>query len=88
MWGGSFSDERMGLSFTMLLVLASAVILGFESRGTRNHVSLPQIGDLLFTASYDSQGHGGGIRPRLHKELINCTRSYSENIVIAAAGTT
>jgi hypothetical protein len=22
----------------------------------------------LFVASYDSQGHGGGIRPRLHTE--------------------
>jgi hypothetical protein len=24
----------------------------------------------LFIASYDSQGHGGGIRPRLHKGTL------------------
>jgi hypothetical protein len=24
----------------------------------------------LFVASYDSQGHGGGIRPRLHMGLL------------------
>jgi hypothetical protein len=24
----------------------------------------------LFVASYDYQGHGGGIRPRLHTELL------------------
>jgi hypothetical protein len=33
---------------------------------TRNHILLSQIWDFLFVASYDSQGHGGGIRPRLH----------------------
>jgi hypothetical protein len=30
----------------------------------------------IFFASYDSQGHGGGIRPRLHTdELTNLSRS-------------
>jgi hypothetical protein len=29
----------------------------------------------LFVASYDSQGHGGGIRPRLHTQTI-LTASY------------
>jgi hypothetical protein len=24
----------------------------------------------LFVASYDSQGHGGGIRPRLHTDIL------------------
>jgi hypothetical protein len=42
----------------LLLVLASAVILGSESRWTRE--------SSLFVASYDSQGYGGGIRSRLH----------------------
>jgi hypothetical protein len=46
----------------MLLALASAVFLGSESLGTRDHI-------LLFVASYDSQGHGGSIRPRLHTGL-------------------
>jgi hypothetical protein len=80
-------------SLQLLLGLASAIILRSESRGTRNHISLPQIRDSpnledklsvfisprnrvaqlypqamgsLFIASYDSQGYGGGIRPRLH----------------------
>jgi hypothetical protein len=50
----------------VLLALASAVILGPESRGTRDHILLSQIRDFLFVASYDSQGYGGGIRPSLH----------------------
>jgi hypothetical protein len=40
MWG-ALSDKRTGL----LLVLASAVILGSESRGTRDHILLSQIRD-------------------------------------------
>jgi hypothetical protein len=48
------------------LVLASTVIFGSESVRTRDHILLSQIRDFLFVASYDSQGHGGGIRPRLH----------------------
>jgi hypothetical protein len=47
----------------MLLALASAVSLGSESLGTRDHILLSQI--------WDSQGHGGGIRPRLHTGLIS-----------------
>jgi hypothetical protein len=50
----------------MLLSLASAVFLGSEPLGTRNHILLSQIRDFFFIASYDSQGHGGSIRPRLH----------------------
>jgi hypothetical protein len=59
-------DDRKGLSFKLLLVLASAVILGSESRGTSDHILLSRIRDFLFVTSYDSQGYGGGIRPRLH----------------------
>jgi hypothetical protein len=43
MWG-ALSDERTGLSFT-LLVLASAGVLGFKSRGTRDHILLSHIRD-------------------------------------------
>jgi hypothetical protein len=50
----------------MLLGLASAVFLGSESLGTHDHILLSHIGTSLFVASYDSQGRGGGIRPRLH----------------------
>jgi hypothetical protein len=60
MWG-SLSDERTGLSFTI-------------SAGPRQRspVGLATIFYCLrfetssFVASYDSQGHGGGIRTRLH----------------------
>jgi hypothetical protein len=51
----------------LLLALASAVILGSESRGTRDHNLMSQISGLsFFVASYDSQGYGGVIRPHVH----------------------
>jgi hypothetical protein len=80
----------------LLLVLARAVDLGSESRGTHDHILLFQIRDSLnavgqfpvfiaprnrvaqlypqalgslFIASYDSQGCGGSIRTRLHRDL-------------------
>jgi hypothetical protein len=42
MWG-ALSDEATGLSFTIAAGLASAVILGSESRGTDNHILLSHI---------------------------------------------
>jgi hypothetical protein len=45
---GALSDERTGLSFTIAAVLASAVILGSESRWTRDHCLLSQIRDFPF----------------------------------------
>jgi hypothetical protein len=56
--------------FQLLPALASAVILGSASRGTRYHILLSQIRDFHFVASYDSQGYGGGIRPLLHMGTI------------------
>jgi hypothetical protein len=50
----------------MLLAFDSLVFLGSESLGNCDHLLLSQILDFLFVASYDSQGHGGGIRIRLH----------------------
>jgi hypothetical protein len=50
----------------LMLVLVIAVILGSESRGTRDHVLLSQIRDFFFVSSYDSHGYYGGIGPRLH----------------------
>jgi hypothetical protein len=44
MWG-ALSDERMGLPLQLLLVLARAVILWFESRGIHDHILLSQIRD-------------------------------------------
>jgi hypothetical protein len=63
---GALSDDRTGLSFTLLLALASAVIFGSESRRTGAIFYCLRFETSLFVASYDSQGHGGGIRPRLH----------------------
>jgi hypothetical protein len=68
MWG-ALSNERTGLSFIIATGFVSAVILGSESSETRDHILLSQIPDFLFVASYDSQGHSGGIRPRLHTRL-------------------
>jgi hypothetical protein len=80
----------------LLLVLANAVILRSQSRGTNVRILLSQIRDSpnlegqtpvfilprnrvarlylealgsLFAASYDSQGYGGGARPRLHRGI-------------------
>jgi hypothetical protein len=46
MWG-ALSDERTDLPFKLLLVLASAVIFGSESRGNHGHILLSQIRDSL-----------------------------------------
>jgi hypothetical protein len=60
----------MGLSFTIAAGPRSVFILGSESSGTRDHILLCQIRAFPFFASYDSQGYGGGIRPRLHTGRI------------------
>jgi hypothetical protein len=61
-WCGATSLTRGRVCrLQFLLALASAVIFWHESHRTRGHILLSQIWD-----SYDSQGHGGGIRPRLH----------------------
>jgi hypothetical protein len=66
-WRGAPSLTRGRVCrLQLLLALASAVILGSESRETRDNILLYQFLELPFVASYDSQGYGGGIRPRLH----------------------
>jgi hypothetical protein len=50
----------------MLLALASAVFLGRSPLGLAPIFYCLRFETSLFVASYDSQGHGGGIRPRLH----------------------
>jgi hypothetical protein len=62
-WCGALSLTRGRVCrLQLLLAVASAVILGSESLGTRDRILLSQIWDFLFVTSYDSQGHGGGIR--------------------------
>jgi hypothetical protein len=66
MWG-ALSDERTGLSFTNCCWSWPA-----QSFSGPSPVALVTIfyclrfETSLFVASYDSQGYGGGIRPRLH----------------------
>jgi hypothetical protein len=48
-WGGALSLTRGRVCrLQLLLALGSAVILGSESRGTRDHILLPQIPDFPF----------------------------------------
>jgi hypothetical protein len=47
LWG-ALSDEMAGLSFVYAAGLASAVFLGSESRGTRDHILRSQIWDFSF----------------------------------------
>jgi hypothetical protein len=62
---GSFSLTRGRVCrLQLLLVLASAVILVTKFYTLRFQTS-------LLVASYDSQGYGGGIRPRLHREFYS-----------------
>jgi hypothetical protein len=44
----TLSDERTGQRLQLLLTLASAVIFGSESHGTRDHILLSQIRDFPF----------------------------------------
>jgi hypothetical protein len=48
------------------LALASAVFLGRSPLGLATVFCCLRFVTSLFVTSYDSQGHGGGIRPRLH----------------------
>jgi hypothetical protein len=65
-WCGALSLMRGRVCLLyMLLVLASAVILGPESQKILVFCCL-RFETSIFVASYDSQGYGGGIRPRLH----------------------
>jgi hypothetical protein len=74
LWG-ALSDED-GSVFCMLLGLPNAVLLWSESLGTRDHIYCLRFETSHFVASYDSQGHGGGIRPRLHSELLKSKSHY------------
>jgi hypothetical protein len=47
MWALSLTRGRL-CRLQLLLVLASAVILGSEARGTRHHILLSQIRDFPF----------------------------------------
>jgi hypothetical protein len=79
LWG-VLSDERTGLSFIYAAGPRQIAFLGSESLGTRGHILLFQIWDLPFVASYDSHGHGGGIRPRLQTSKTRLSIAISSYI--------
>jgi hypothetical protein len=55
-----FVDEKRVCRLQLLLALASAVILGFESRRLATIFYCLNFETSLFVASYDSQGYCGG----------------------------
>jgi hypothetical protein len=72
---GSVSDESMGLSFT----IASAVILGSESRGTRDYILLSQIKRLPFLSPPTTRRANSLTRSSLHFSLYRLPETV-ENI--------
>jgi hypothetical protein len=66
-WCGSHSLTRGRVCLLqLLLALASAVILGTKPLGNTYLINCLRFETSHFVASYDSQGHDGGIRPCLH----------------------
>jgi hypothetical protein len=66
----ALSDERTGLSFVCAAgPCQRSLPRGLVSWDSRPYFTVSDL-RLLFVASYDSQGHGGGIRPRLHTGTI------------------
>jgi hypothetical protein len=81
-WCGAFSLTRGRVCrLQLLLALASAVILESESLGTRDHIYCLRFETSFFVVSYDTQGHGGGIRPRLHTDDAPFSFSFSRIIL-------
>jgi hypothetical protein len=76
--------RRRACRLQWLLALAIAVIFGSESRSTGGHILLSQILDFIFVVSYDLQGYGGGIRPRISTgfcPLLELKETESESYV-------
>jgi hypothetical protein len=72
---GALSDERTGLSFICYWPLPAQSFSGPSPLLLATIFYCLRIETSLFVASYNSQGHGGGIRPRLHREIssvCNC----------------
>jgi hypothetical protein len=72
--GRSLSDERTGLSFTITAGARqrshSPSFSGPSSVGLATIFYCLRFETSLFVASYDSQGYGGGIQPRLHAGVV------------------
>jgi hypothetical protein len=62
----NLSDERTGLSFTISAGPRQRSFSGPSPVGLVTIFCCLRFETSLFVAAYDSQGFGGGIRPRLH----------------------
>jgi hypothetical protein len=67
---GAPSDERTGPSFVYAVGPRQVAFLGSESVGLATIFYCFRFDTSLFVASYDSQGYGGGIQPRLYTGII------------------
>jgi hypothetical protein len=66
MWG-ALSDERIGMSLKIAAGPRQPNYFRVQvPLGLATTFYCLRFGTFLFVASYDSQGYGGGIRPRLH----------------------
>jgi hypothetical protein len=71
LWG-ALSDERTGLSFIYAAGPCQRNLSLVPSpMGLATIFYCLTFETSLFVASYDSQGHGGGIRSRLHTGILN-----------------
>jgi hypothetical protein len=80
LWG-ALSDERTGLFFVCCGPLPAQSFSGPSPLGLATVFYSLRFETSLFIASYDSQGHGGGIRPRLHTgeflyKYVWCSREW------------
>jgi hypothetical protein len=64
----------------MLLALASAVFSGPSPLVLPTIFYCLRSETSLFVAYYDSQGHGGGIRPCLHMGPLHSLKSVSQSV--------
>jgi hypothetical protein len=65
MWG-ALSDEKTGLSFATAAAPGQCSHFRVRALWDSQPYCTVRFETSLFVAPYDSQGHGGGIRPRLH----------------------
>jgi hypothetical protein len=79
MWG-ALSDERTGLSFTVAAGARQPSHSRVQVPGdSRTYFYYVRFETSLFVVSYDSQGYGGGIGPRLHKGVDCLVRNEQIN---------
>jgi hypothetical protein len=80
MWG-ALSDERTGLSFT--IAAGPRQRSHFRVRVLVTVFYSLRFDTSVFVASYDSQGYGGGIRPRLHTGLTQSKSKSKSRLTVS-----